>query len=145
MQDQCRFVSELSCDTDNDSGTKPVGCKSEVKLQEVAKDAQFKCLAQTRKAEKWSCTSEGKTHLSPLTKSAKLVKWASQVCRSGPEQTDCRFGSILNLIAAKAKFTCDVVDGKKEQWTCVTEDGQAKKSPLTCTFSTIRFTFQLLF
>lgn len=134
MQDQCRFVSKLSCDSDNDkeNDTKPNGCKSEEALKRVAKDAQFKCLAQTRKTEKWSCTLNGKTHVSPLTKPAKLVKWASQSCRNGPEQAECRFGSILNLIASKARFTCDVVDGKKEQWTCVTEDGRTKKSPLTC-------------
>ena len=133
MQDQCRFVSTLTCDHDS---TKPVAsCKSEEALRRVAKDATFACLAQTRKAEKWSCTLDGKTHVSPLTKQSKLIKWAQQTCRNGPEQAECRFGSILNLIAAKARFTCDGVSGKKEQWTCVTEDGRTRQSPLTCSFN----------
>ena len=89
---------------------------------------------QTKKAEKWSCTLDGKNSVSGLLKPSKLIAWAKKNCRSGPTQTECRLKSVLQVIAPKASFTCDEVDGKKEQWTCITEDGRTKQSALARKF-----------
>ena len=90
--------------------------------------------AQTRKAEKWSCTLNGKTSVSGLLKPSKLIAWSKKNCRTGPSQSECRLKSLLQAIASEAIFTCDEVDGKKEQWTCITEDGRTKQSALARKF-----------